>query len=374
MPLQISPTHIKKILLLCSLFLASTTITYGLGAHFFLQKNAQLSLPSTRQAQAFPEPSQSTIATPSTESKTLSILFLGYGGAGHQGGYLTDAILLAQLNFEAKTLNLISIPRDTWVKFPDGTNRKINAAFTLGGASGETPTTSIEDNQASTGAGYAKSAINHITGIPVDYFVAIDFVGLQKAIHELGGITVNVPETLDDPWYPIAGKEVEPCGKSPEEITELSSSYSGFELEQQFPCRYEHLHYDKGSQEMEGADVLKFVRSRHGSGAGDFSRGIRQQAVVWGSIKKLFTLKALDNIPKFFGKLIVNIQTDINENIITKLSPTLAGVNDFKVKNITLSEVLSQTKSSNGQFILIPKSGTDNWDEVQKYIANKLSE
>jgi len=298
--------------------------------------------------------------------KTLTVLLLGYGGAGHQGGYLTDVLQLVQVDFEKSQVTLISLPRDLWVQLPNGQAAKINQAFTLG---------KDPNNRITSGGQVAKQMVATATGLKIDYFAAIDFVGFQRTIGEnLGSIEVNVQETLDDPWYPVAGKELDACGMSPEKIAQLTAQYSGFELERQFPCRYEHLRVEPGIHRMEGGDALKFVRSRHGSSAGDFSRSSRQHAVLEGIKNKLFTLKALENAPKFFTELSSHIVTDLDVEAVQYLAPAVQNAQSFETKTVTIStdNVLTASKNVSGQAVLIPRAGFSNWSELHDFIKSEL--
>jgi polyisoprenyl-teichoic acid--peptidoglycan teichoic acid transferase len=297
--------------------------------------------------------------------KTLSVLLLGYGGPGHSGAYLTDAIMIAHFNFETKKLAFISIPRDLWVTLPSGKSGKINQAFTMGDRS----------DMIHSGAQISKQMAEIITGIPIDYFVSIDFVGFQRAIGiELKNITVDVPVTLEDRWYPVLGRELEPCGKTPEEIAELTAKLSGFELEKQFPCRYDHILFPAGKNTMHGSEALAYVRSRHGSPGGDFSRSQRQKALLLGVRDRLFELDALGNIPGFFRQMIAHTNSDIDISMIEFLSPLLRTARDLEVIEVTLStaNVLKTGRSSSGQSIILPKSGMNDWGEVKGFVGTAI--
>ncbi len=283
------------------------------------------------------------------ELKDLNLLLLGYGGAGHEGGSLTDVIILAHVDFEQATVTLISIPRD--LKAEGNTKaQKINGLW-------------VESYDE------LKNAIANVTGFSVNYFITVDFVGFQRALGlVLKGIEVDVPETLDDPWYPVEGKQLEPCGKTPQEIAELTAKYVEFELQKQFPCRYEHLHVDKGKTFMDGGDALKYVRSRHSSS--DFDRSKRQQAVLVGIKNKLWTLNAWDDLPNFFKNLSQHVQTDLNLDILKYLAPALKKAQDFKIISISLSNenVLKEGRATTGAFILTPKKG---WEDVRNFVRQK---
>jgi anionic cell wall polymer biosynthesis LytR-Cps2A-Psr (LCP) family protein len=286
----------------------------------------------------------------------LNILLLGYGGAGHSGGHLTDVIQIAHFDFESKKIGLISIPRDLWVSLPSGEIDKINAAY-----ASDTKNASV-----------IKSMAQQVTGLPVKYFVGIDFVGLQRMIgYVLGGIEVQVAETLDDPWYPIPGEEVNTCGMSAEEVAQVTAQYGGFNLEKQFPCRYEHLHYEPGLTKMEGGDVLKYVRSRHGSGAGDFSRSRRQHEVLEAVKQKLFSLEAAKNVPGFYKTAVQHVNTDIDLEVAKYIVPALRSSKDFEVCRVVLSteNVFVSGKNSRGQFILQPRS---DWEGVRSFVESEM--
>lgn len=300
------------------------------------------------------------------ELNTLNILLLGYGGAGHQGGFLSDVIQIAHFNFDTNKIKFISIPRDLWVGLPNNKSAKINTAFSLG-----------DDPQDKIGSGgqIAKQMAETVTGLEIDYFIAVDFVGYKRAIgYSLDGIEVDVPETLHDPWYPIEGKQLDPCGLSSEEIAEVTKKYSGFELEKQFPCRYEEIYFPKGKNRMEGQDALNYVRSRHGSTGGDFSRSERQVAVLKAIKNKLFSLEIFDDLPEFFRDITKHTQSDIDWEIAKYLAPALRATGEYEIENVILSteNVFSNSKSNSGQFILIPKTGLNNWAATHLFIKENL--
>lgn len=345
------------------LFVVSLTATL---TYFFAQKPIGVSLAPENQVLSAQTQRELTKEKPD-ELKSVGVLLLGYGGAGHQGGFLTDVIQLVHIDFERNKVAFISIPRDLWAQLPNGQQAKINTAFSLGDSS----------DPIITGGEKAKEMTSIVTGLPVDYFIAIDFVGLQRLVgEELGGLTVNVPETLEDPWYPIKGEELNPCGMTPEEVASVTAQYSGFELEKQFECRYEHLYYPAGITHMEGGDVLKYVRSRHGSSAGDFSRSMRQHAVLEAFREKLISLDALANAPEIFGQVNRQVSTDLDLEVIEYLLPAINLAQDFEIKKIIISteNVLTSSKSNSGAFILIPRSGQNNWNSIHTYIQGELDQ
>ncbi len=343
--------HLKQFIIAGSIFI---TLGSATASYFYLAQQRMYSVDSS--------PSALTIASQVDTSQapedltSLTTVLLGYGGAGHDGGHLTDVIQVAHLDFEQQRLYLISIPRDLWVQLPNGQANKINAAY------------SLEADQAKV----LKEMVQTVTGITPNYFIGIDFVGFQRLIGEtLDGITVNVTEVLDDPWYPIRGEELNLCGKSPAELAELHSQYSGFELEKQFECRYEHLHFPVGEQQLEGKDALAYVRSRHGSAGGDFSRSRRQHEVLAAVKTKLISLQTFENLPAFFELAVKHTKTDLDLEIVKYLAPALINARNYEIKTIVLSteNVFTPGTSASGQSIVVPKQ---DWNQVRAYLHAEM--
>lgn len=307
--------------------------------------------------------------------KTYNLLLLGYGGAGHDGGYLTDVIKLVNINPEKRQIIVISVPRDLWVDLPIRSDKseyfKINAAYAIGYDNTSYPLKEPQYKGEAGAVRMIKEVLGEVTGIPVDYYLAIDFEGFKKAIDILGELEVSVPVAFDDYFYPVKGLENETCGKSGEEIADLHEKYSGFQLEKQFECRYEHLHFEAGSQLMNGETALKFVRSRHSdTHGGDFARAQRQLAVLLALKNKIISIGALDNTPSFIKQFENIIKTDFDVQVAKKLLKDVPGLAEFEVRSIHLTDenVLVESKGPQGQFILIPKEGVGKWEKVRSFI------
>ncbi|OGM19429.1 hypothetical protein A2686_00400 [Candidatus Woesebacteria bacterium RIFCSPHIGHO2_01_FULL_38_10] len=313
------------------------------------------------------------------EIVSYNLLLLGYGGAEHEGSYLTDVLMLVHINTSDKKISLTSIPRDLWVEIPLRSDlseyRKINEAFAIGNDDNKYPLKESQFRGKSGGGNLAKHVVGKVLGIPVNYFVAVDFDGFRKVIDVLGGVEVEVEIPFDDYFYPVKGKENESCGKTSEEIANLTRTLSGFELEKEFKCRYEHLHFDKGKILMDGEMALRFVRSRHSeTQGGDFSRSVRQQALLLAVGKKALSLGALNNISSFIRQFEGLVKYEIDEDEITSILREIDDILDYKIVPINLSEdnVLTFGKSDSGQFILFPKEGIGSWEGVQKFIKDKI--
>ncbi len=316
-------------------------------------------------------------ATPTPDPLApYSIAMLGYGGGNHDGGLLTDSIMVAQIIPREEIIKLISIPRDLWVPIPiDGNetkNFKINAAYAIGHDDKQYKNKKIEFTGKAGGGELSKYVIQNVLGINIDNFIAIDFEGFTKTIDILGGIEVKVERTFDDIHYPIEEKVNDTCEKPEEEIKALEATMSGDKLDNMFTCRYEILHFNKGLQHMDGITALKFARSRHSlQDGGDFNRAARQRLVVTSTRDKIMSIGFLTKIIPTIKTLSYHLTTDIDLDKINKLISDANELSSYKILHIALTDqnVLINSKSSSGQWILAPQIGENNFGDIHNFIA-----
>lgn len=278
----------------------------------------------------------------------INLLLLGMGGKNHEGGYLTDTIMLASLEPSTKKVALLSLPRDLTIPMEGMGWRKINNVNAY-----------AEAKAPGSGGVAISQALSDVLETPIDYFVRMDFEGFVNAIDELGGIDVYVENALDDPTYPIMGREeAEP-----------------------YTTRFEHLYVPAGWQKMDGALVLKYVRSRHaGGGEGsDFARSRRQQKVIEAAKNKFLSKNTL-----FRPSIITNIIDELQEHVSTnvkiweaiKLWNMLKDVSQENITNKVLDNssngLLVETTGEDGAYILTPRSG--DFAEIQYLVNNIFSD
>lgn len=336
-----------KIILICvGAFILGLTSTY-LVLSFVIKKPTNSNSSNTKNYNNLFD----TVKTQgSPDSREFNAVLLGSGGDGHQGGGLTDSIIIVHVNPETKKAAIISVPRDLYVPG----NRKINAEVSVNGLDS------------------IKSVLQGVTGLPINKYASVDFGSLIKLIDSLGGIEVDVPKTFNDNFYPIKGKENELCGKSPEEVAALHQKYSGFELEKQFTCRYEQIHFEKGTTQIDGESALKFARSRHGDS--DFGRSERQFAILTGIVKKLSTQSPFKNIEDVYKSLSRLVKTDLSLDEAIELFNLYGNPEKYEVTQIHLTDqnVLVSSKSNIGEYILLPRAGKNNFSNIKSYISEQM--
>lgn len=335
------------------------------------------------------EPTPTPTPTP---EPGLTVLLMGRGGAGHEGGALADTILIARILETQKRVVLISIPRDLWVQIPydgaSGVNGKINSSYAIG-IDSKNYGNKIEKYSGQYGGGtLTKDVIQKVTGLTVDKYVTIDFSGFEKAIDSIGGIEVNVERAFTDYEYPIAGRETLDCstyasGSGTLEVSESDLIATGKldintlkGLPREYPCRYEMLHFDTGKQQLDGKTALKYVRSRHSSEDGnDFARSKRQRLVLEAVTDKLFSLGAVTKIPTFFSTLRAHIDTDLSTPDLLGLVPKAQTYREYPITNLALStdNYLGQGYTADRQFALTPLAGEGQFDAIANWIAANVN-
>lgn len=274
-----------------------------------------------------------------------NILILGKGGDSHAGGQLTDTIMLARLRQSDKKLALISVPRDLMVNVPGRGNVRINEAYTQGFNNEKTTS-----KKSDAGAQMSSQVIEKNLGVPVHYYMVVDFVGFKELVDALGGVTVNVEKALDDPYYPkdsiVNGKLIE------------SEAYAP-------------VHIKAGIQQMNGDTALKYSRSRETTS--DFDRAKRQQQVIFAIKEKALSLGILSNpikLNEVFQSLGNHIKTSFSASELGDLMGVAKDYNQSQVINkvIDNSENGLLVSSDAGFYHLEPKTG--NFTQIQSFVKN----
>ncbi|MGZ4633254.1 MAG: LCP family protein [Actinomycetes bacterium] len=157
---------------------------------------------------------------------------LHVGNAATAGGRRADTMLLMHVSPQHATVTVVSLPRDSYVTIPehvsatDGTRvrehrNKLNSAYAWGGA----PLT--------------VAAVEATTGLRIDHYIELDFLGFVRLVDAIGGVDVCAPTRLRD--------------------------------------RKAGLRLPKGVTHVDGRTGLAYVRARHLDARADLGRIERQQ-------------------------------------------------------------------------------------------------
>jgi polyisoprenyl-teichoic acid--peptidoglycan teichoic acid transferase len=323
-----------------------------------------------------------TIADNLKSQTPFNILLLGYGGGKHDGAYLTDTIIVTHIDPKLKKVTLISIPRDIWVKIPtdktEGSYWKINAAYTLGLNDQAYPNKEEQFKGTNGGGRLAEYMSELVTGLPINNFIGGDFAGFVKTIDTLGGVDINIDIAFEDDVYPIFGKENELCDVSPDAVASYSAQIAtdSAQIEDFFPCRFEKLSFPKGLQRMDGETALKYVRSRHSLQDGtDFGRSKRQLNLILAVKKQVLSIGFIPKILPFISSLQDDFRTDLSLNDVQTLITNANSLSKYTIQSIAITDqnLLSYSFTPDGQSVLIPKSGLDNWSGIHNWITSYIN-
>lgn len=336
---------------------------------------------------ADPSPTASTLPTPNPEP-SFSIALLGRGGAGHDGGALTDTIVIAKILLESKRVLLLSVPRDLYVDIPyDGSTHfgKLNSAYAIGIDSKNYSSKMATYTGPNGGGELAKSVLSTVTGMKLDRYMVLDFSGFEQAIDLIGGVDITVDRAFVDYEYPISGRERMDCASPIEKTattpTSLQDEISAGTLDpatlpklsQEFPCRYEALRFATGEQHLTGTMALKYVRSRHSSEEGsDFARSNRQKKLMLAVVEKIFSLNQISKLPSFVSTLRSHIDTDFSASDWVTWIPKAPAIKDYPITSLSLTDdnYLSDDVHVDRQYVLLPKAGQGNYQPIHNWIQS----
>ncbi len=274
----------------------------------------------------------------------INVLLLGIGGEEHEGGQLTDTIIVASIDPDGPTLALLSIPRDLVAPIPGVGWQKINAAHAYGATA--------EPDAPGAGAALARATVENITGLTLHYYIRLDFLGFTKTVDALGGVRVDVPVAFTDYEYP----------------------------DENFG--YEPVHFDAGWQNLDGARALKYVRSRHGTAeqGTDFARANRQQAVLSALIARVSALSTLLNPNKLLALSDIvgtHIETDMELWQLLRLYELGKAMDKETVTQVVLSNdpggLLVADTNEEGSYLLRPRLGEGDFSEIRELAGRLLN-
>lgn len=277
----------------------------------------------------------------------VNVVVLGYGGAGHDGAYLSDSLMVMSLAPGDHATTLISVPRDLWVQVPpnSGQYAKLNTAFADGMANGY----GSQPPGQMAGGLEAAAKVSDVTGLSVPYFMTINFQGFRNLVNALGGVDIDVP-TAFTANYPIND-------------------------DPQINAGWKVIHFNTGMQHMNGEQAIEYARARYviapASEGSDFARSARQQLLIRAIASRMRSPSAWPGLSNAMNALQSAIYTNLSLADLTAFTLKLDLSHATHV-GLSESNVLASSTSSDGQDILLPQNG--NWDAIKQYVSSNLKQ
>ena len=199
--------------------------------------------------------------------------------------------MLVHVSADRSRVTVVSIPRDSWVNIPGHGMNKINAAYGLGGAM------------------LMVQTVEQATGLTINDYVEVDFLGFVKVIDALGGVNICLPQPLDDP-------------------------YSGLDL-------------SAGMHHVDGITALAYARDRHSFATSDLARIQDQQRLLSSALSEAIDSGLLANpirLSQFINAALSALTVNQGLNV-SALADQMRGITagDVTFMTVPLANVDYQT-------------------------------
>ncbi len=263
--------------------------------------------------------SQAAVATPEPwdGSSRVTILLMGLDYNDWRAGQTphSDTMMLLTIDPINKKAAMLSIPRDLWVNIPGFDYGRINEAY-FDGEVYKLP---------GGGAELARQTVEQFIGVPVQYYVVIDFNAFIELIDEIGGVEIVSYQDVT----------VEKFGGGEEQVLLKGQKYT-----------------------LDGALTLAYARDRHTSG-GDVDRAKRQQQVIMAFRNRIVKYQDLPELiskaPAIYQSLSSGIYTNMNFTDAMKLGVLALQLDTDNIdRGVINYEMVIQATSPDGEAILRP--------------------
>jgi LCP family protein required for cell wall assembly len=194
----------------------------------------------------------------------------------------SDTLMLVHVSADRSRVEVVSIPRDSWVDIPGHGMSKINAAYGLGG-----PKLMVQ-------------TVENVTGLTINDYVEVNFLGFVKVIDALGGVNICLAQPVDD-------------------------SYSGLKL-------------SAGQHHVDGITALAYARDRHSFATSDLARIQDQQKLLSSALTSAIHSGLLANpvkLSSFISAAVSALTVDKNLNV-SALADQLRGISPQDVRFLTV--------------------------------------
>jgi polyisoprenyl-teichoic acid--peptidoglycan teichoic acid transferase len=236
-----------------------------------------------------------------TSGQYLNIVLLGSDKRPGSGAWRTDSMIVVSVDTFNNVVRLLSIPRDLWVYIPGHGNNRINTADLWG-----------ELAKKGSGPDRVKQTIYYNLGIPIHYYVRVDFQGFMKIIDTVGGIDVDVDCPLPD------------------------------------------IKLTAGMQHFDGPNALRYARSRYSTN--DFDRGRRQRKVLMALWDQALTLDIIPKLPELWWTMANSFQTDLSLDQVINLAYVGARLKSQRILSRSIGPSLVESwMTPQGAAVLLPR-------------------
>lgn len=221
--------------------------------------------------------------------KHIDIALFGIDKRNENEKSRSDSIIIASIDLEKKTINLVSLLRDTLVEIDGHGQDKLNHAYAYGGSK-----LSLE-------------TINSNFDLDIDKYVSVDFYSLAKVIDIVGGVDIELKDY-----------EIEQINSNLVEINKIENLKKGTDYITQ-----------NGIKTLNGRQAVAYSRIRK-KGNGDYERTQRQRNVLKSILEK-YEKQPSDKKFEINMEIIGQISTNIPVSYIKELGLKIFSDKEFEV-------------------------------------------
>jgi LCP family protein required for cell wall assembly len=173
-----------------------------------------------------------------------------------------------------------------------------------------------------------KGALSEIFGIPIHYYAMVTLDGFVGVVDALGGVNIEVPETIVDETYPHEDGSVE------------------------------RVVIEEGTQHLDGHLALAYARIRRH--ADDFARMHRQRCVLGAVLEQTNPLEVIANFGALAQAIKDNVSTDIPQDRLGDFVELLPYLGTDRVYSLRITRTQYKVGSAPGRvFYDIPRIRQD---------------
>jgi LCP family protein required for cell wall assembly len=287
----------------------------------------------------------------------VNILLAGNSAddVGHEGGQLTDSIMIISIDTKDNTAFLLSVPRDLWVNIPDYGHAKINEAYVDG-----------EDEKFSQsgyfpgGMGLLQQVIQENFGITLNYYGLVNYNAFRDMVNAVGGINFTVKSTDKRGLY---DPSVDYVTHGP--LVKLTNG----------------VHALNGEQALDLARARGDAYGSYGFPGSDFDRTAHQREELLALRAKATSTGVLANPVKVSSLLDAignNIKTNFTLGEVRRLYSITKPISSANIQSVSLNSVdgvnlLTNYSSPAGQSALTPAAGLDDFTDIQTLVTRLTS-
>ncbi|MGM0652437.1 MAG: LCP family protein [Bacillota bacterium] len=219
------------------------------------------------------------------EERVVNVVFFGLHNRKEDNTfgdvYFVDTILVVAVNFDQDNLNLLAVPRDSYVEIAHSRVKdRIRQSYSYGY---ENSKQADRDEKHEEGLRYAIDTLDEFLGeVELDYYIAMDIEGLKQLIDAMGGVYYNVEEPM--------------IGFTPQESLEA------------------------GPQLLDGQGYLTYLTYREQDARDDLNRMQRQRSLLLATFEYFQEMGLFNYVLPSYAAYREHVHTNLSFNQVAALA------------------------------------------------------